>query len=78
MTGSGRGGRNVEFLLAMDRAERDGIYTLLAGDTDGVDGMEDIAGAYLAPDSLSRARKLNIDPAAALHATTVMDFSGAG
>ena len=54
--GDGRGGRNVEFLLslavALDGAR--GIHAL-AGDTDGVDGVEDIAGAYLAPDSLARA-----------------------
>jgi hydroxypyruvate reductase len=53
--GHGHGGRNVEFLLALgltlDRAP--GIHAM-AGDTDGVDGMEEIAGAYLAPDSLAR------------------------
>jgi glycerate 2-kinase len=63
VTGNGRGGRNVEFLLslgiALDGAK--GIYAL-AGDTDGVDGMEEIAGACLGPDSLSRARDLGINP----------------
>lgn len=61
--GHGRGGRNVEFLLALGMAlnGRDGVYAL-AGDTDGVDGMEEIAGAYLAPDSLKRARALGISP----------------
>jgi hydroxypyruvate reductase len=54
--GNGRGGRNVEFLLSLAVAldGRPGIYAI-AGDTDGVDGMEDIAGAYLAPDTLARA-----------------------
>lgn len=53
---SGRGGRNVEFLLSLGVAldSQPGIYAI-AGDTDGVDGMEEIAGALLAPDSLARA-----------------------
>ena len=61
--GQGRGGRNAEFLLALAVA-LDGhpaIYAL-AGDTDGIDGTEDNAGAALAPDSLRRARQLGIDP----------------
>lgn len=61
--GDGRGGRNVEFLLSMGIALRGhpGIHAI-AGDTDGVDGMEEIAGAYLAPDSLARAEIKNIIP----------------
>ena len=63
VTGDGRGGRNVEFLLSLAIAI-DGLPDVyaLAGDTDGVDGIEEIAGAYLAPDSLSRAWKLGINP----------------
>jgi hydroxypyruvate reductase len=61
--GDGRGGRNVEFLLslgvALDAAR--GIHAL-AGDTDGVDGVEDVAGAYLAPDSLARAWASGLRP----------------
>ena len=34
----------------------------LAGDTDGVDGDDEVAGAYLAPDSLARARALGLRP----------------
>jgi len=62
--GSGRGGRNVEFLLSLGIAldGYPGIHAL-AADTDGVDGLEEIAGAYLAPDSLARARALGIRPA---------------
>ncbi len=54
--GQGRGGRNVEFLLALAIAlgGEPGIHAL-AGDTDGVDGQEEIAGAYLGPDTLARA-----------------------
>ena len=54
--GSGRGGRNAEFLLALAVAldGRAGIHAL-AADTDGIDGTEDNAGALLYPDSLARA-----------------------
>ncbi len=54
--GRGRGGRNVEFLLAL-AITLDGhprVYAA-AGDTDGVDGVEEIAGARIAPDTLARA-----------------------
>jgi hydroxypyruvate reductase len=63
LRGSGRGGRNVEFLLSLGVA-LDGLAGVhaLAGDTDGVDGVEEIAGAYLAPDSLARAWSLGIRP----------------
>lgn len=61
--GSGRGGRNVEYLLALAIAlEGHGRIHALAGDTDGVDGQEEIAGAYLGPDSLERARGLGFSP----------------
>ncbi len=65
--GKGRGGRNVEFLLSLGiaLAGHKGIHAL-AGDTDGVDGLEDIAGAYLGPDTLARAWKLGIKPPDAL------------
>mgnify|MGYP001555586765 FL=1 len=61
--GSGRGGRNVECLLSIGIALNchPRIHGL-AGDTDGVDGQEEIAGAYLAPDSLARAWALGIKP----------------
>jgi hydroxypyruvate reductase len=54
--GKGRGGRNAEFALALCAA-LDGLVGVwaLAGDTDGVDGTEDNAGAIVAPDSLARA-----------------------
>jgi glycerate 2-kinase len=54
--GTGRGGRNVEFLLSLAIA-LDGHPSIhaLAGDTDGVDGQEEIAGAIIRPDSLARA-----------------------
>ena len=54
--GNGRGGRNVELLLALALALRGqcGVYAL-AADTDGVDGAEEIAGAIATPDTLARA-----------------------
>ena len=63
LRGRGRGGRNVEFLLALGVAlqSEPGVHAI-AGDTDGVDGMAEVAGAYLAPDSLSRAWDLGIRP----------------
>jgi hydroxypyruvate reductase len=65
--GHGRGGRNVEFLLALAVAlgGDKGIYAL-AGDTDGVDGTEDNAGAILTPDTLPRAAALGVDAKARL------------
>jgi glycerate 2-kinase len=65
--GKGRGGRNVEFLLSL-AVQLDGISNVfaLAGDTDGVDGSEEIAGAIVAPDTLSRALALGIDAKAML------------
>lgn len=61
--GHGRGGRNVEFLLALCIAlgGHPRIHAL-AGDTDGVDGQEEIAGAVLTPDSLERAWALGLRP----------------
>jgi len=61
--GRGRGGRNVEFLLALGVA-LDGLPNVhaIAGDTDGVDGMEEIAGALLGPDTLARAWAQGINP----------------
>lgn len=59
--GHGRGGRNVEFLLSLaitlDRLP--GVYAL-AGDTDGADGTENIAGAIVTPETLARAQAKGI------------------
>jgi glycerate 2-kinase len=61
--GSGRGGRNVEFLLSLAIAldGQPGIHAL-AGDTDGVDGIEEIAGACIGPDTLARAWAKGLKP----------------
>ena len=65
--GSGRGGRNSEFLLALAVAlnAHPRIYAI-AGDTDGIDGSEDNAGCMLRPDSIARAEACGIDAKAAL------------
>ena len=67
LRGSGRGGRNVEFLLALAVALNDqaGVFAL-AGDTDGVDGAEEIAGALLTPNTLARAWAMGMNPRAYL------------
>jgi hydroxypyruvate reductase len=65
--GHGRGGRNAEFLLALALAlNGDSGISAFAGDTDGVDGTEDNAGAVLTPDSLARASARNMDAKAML------------
>jgi glycerate 2-kinase len=53
----GRGGRAGEFCmgLALALQGQHGVYAL-AADTDGIDGVEDNAGAFVAPDTLQRAQ----------------------
>ncbi len=64
---AGHGGRNTEFLLSLTVALAGAAdIWAIAGDTDGVDGMDDIAGAIVTPDTLSRARALGLDPRAML------------
>ena len=67
--GQGRGGRNVEFLLSL-AVTLDGLAGVhaIAGDTDGVDGAEEIAGAHVTPDTLARAWAAGINPRASLDA----------
>lgn len=65
--GKGRGGRNCEYLLALALAldGEPGIWAV-AGDTDGIDGSEDNAGAIVTPHLLSRAQKRGVDARALL------------
>jgi glycerate 2-kinase len=67
LKGQGKGGPNTEFLLslviALDGMEN--IYAL-AGDTDGVDGSEDNAGALIYPDTLKRAEVAGLNAKAFL------------
>jgi hydroxypyruvate reductase len=65
--GTGRGGRNVEFLLSCAIAlQGQANVHGLAGDTDGVDGQEEIAGAFITPDTLQRAFAAGLRPADSL------------
>jgi glycerate 2-kinase len=63
----GRGGRNVECLLSVALA-LDGLPGIhaLAADTDGVDGAEEIAGAFITPTTLARAWAQGINPRTSL------------
>jgi hydroxypyruvate reductase len=80
LRGAGRGGRNTEFLLglalALDAAPQ--IHAL-AADTDGIDGSEDNAGAFIAPDTLARGRACGLDIRRALANNDAWGyFSGLG
>ena len=68
----GRGGRAGEFCmgLALALQGQEGVYAL-AADTDGIDGVEDNAGAFVAPDTLARAQ------AAGLKLETFLDRNDA-
>lgn len=61
--GSGRGGRNVECLLSFTAATggHPRLHALM-GDTDGVDGQEETAGALMGPNTLARAWDLGLRP----------------
>jgi len=61
LRGSGRGGRNGEFLLALAVAldGAPGVHAL-AADTDGIDGSGTNAGAVMGPDLLNQARRAGL------------------
>ena len=66
---TGRGARNAEFLLALAIAlnGEPGIYAI-AGDTDGSEGGQGVAGAVIGPDTLKRGRALGLSSRASLKA----------
>ena len=77
--GRGRGGRNTEYLLALALAlgpAEEGGPTIfaLAADTDGIDGTEENAGAFLLPDSLERSTAAGLNPYAFLEANDSYSF----
>ena len=74
----GRGGRCSEFLLslAVELQGMDNIHAI-ACDTDGIDGSENNAGAYLSADALSRASALGVDAQALLAANDAYGFFAA-
>jgi glycerate 2-kinase len=76
--GSGRGGRNCEFLLALalELNGKPNLYAI-ACDTDGIDGVTEAAGAIITPDSLERAAKLGLDAQALLENNDTYSFFAA-
>ncbi len=79
--GSGRGGRNQEFALALalalgERAPGASVWALSAG-SDGVDGASDAAGAFVAPDTLARAARIGLDARSMLADNDSGSFFGA-
>lgn len=65
--GTGRGGRNAEFLLSLASAldGHPGIFAI-ACDTDGIDGSEDNAGAFYHPQSMRQGAALGLQARALL------------
>ncbi len=74
-TKGGRGGRATEFLLgcAIALQGEPGVH-VLAADTDGIDGIEDNAGAIVAPDTLARAQALGLKAAGFLDRNDAYSF----
>jgi len=71
----GRGGRATEFLLgcAIALGGEPGVH-VLAADTDGIDGLEDNAGALVTPSSLARAQALGLKAADFLDRNDAYNF----
>ena len=67
LKGNGKGGRNTEFLLslAIEISGEQGICSLCA-DTDGIDGSEDNAGAFVDGETAGLMRQAGLDPVAYL------------
>ncbi|WP_312453645.1 glycerate kinase [Pseudescherichia sp.] len=64
---AGKGGRNTEFLLSLACAlQGEGGIWAVAGDSDGIDGTEDAAGALIFPDTLARGRLKGLNAASYL------------
>ncbi len=66
--GGGKGGRNMEFALSLAVALQGlhGVWAV-AGDSDGIDGFGDAAGAFIDGTTLARAQAAGYDPVAVLH-----------
>ena len=73
--GNGIGGPNAEFCLALAISldKQVGIFAL-AGDTDGVDGAAEVAGAFVTPNTLCDAKKAGISPQASLFQNDAHSF----
>ncbi len=67
ISGAGKGGRNTEFLMGVLLGLNGAAHIhAIACDTDGIDGSEDNAGAYIGPDTLARSAAAGLDPEAFL------------
>ncbi len=75
VNGNGKGGRNTEFMLSMaiNLKNTSGI-NCLAIDTDGIDGVEDNAGAYISEETLKKAYMKKINPLSYLNANNSYEF----
>ena len=73
--GIGKGGRNTEFMLSMaiHLKNASGI-NCLAIDTDGIDGIEDNAGAYVSEDTLKKASLMKMKPMSFLNTNNSYEF----
>jgi hydroxypyruvate reductase len=74
----GRGGRAGEFCLGLAVAlqAQAGVWAI-AADTDGIDGIEDNAGAVVSPDTLARAEAQGVKPANSLDRNDAYGFFSA-
>jgi glycerate 2-kinase len=75
--GSGCGGRNQEFALALANGIAGWNITVLSAGTDGVDGPTDAAGAFVDGTTLARAKERGLNPDAALAANDAYTFFAA-
>jgi len=72
--GTGRGGRNQQFALALAEP-LDGLeVAVLSAGTDGIDGPTNAAGAFVDGDTMARAQAVGLEPAAALRANDSYGF----
>jgi glycerate 2-kinase len=66
LSGSGKGGRNSEFALSLALAGAEVPFSALAADTDGIDGSEQNAGAFVSGQTARRLKSLGLSPDAYL------------
>jgi glycerate 2-kinase len=78
VAGRGAGGPNREYVLALLHALNGAAHIwALAADTDGIDGNDATAGAWIGPETLSRARQLGLEPQAYADGNDSGGFFGA-
>lgn len=62
VSGPGTGGPNREYLLALASTLRDaGHVWAMAGDSDGIDGSDDVAGGWIGPGTVEQALMSGLD-----------------